>query len=118
MRLKLLSLVFLATTSMLIFANDDIPLRESPVPPPGVPTNPRSIVNEVTASIDDQIITVSFSELTASQIVVTDSANITVFNQNYAPAYSVQANLSSLPSGSYTLHIYALGSWWYGVFNL
>ena len=79
--------------------------------------DPRS-VTQVTASIDGQVVTVSFDELTASQIVVTNAANMTVFNQTYVPAYSVQANLSSLPSGSYTLHIYALGSWWYGVFNL
>jgi hypothetical protein len=118
MRIKLLLSLFLATASMMIFANNDIQLREGPVPPPGVPTDPRSIVNEVTASIDGQVVTVSFSELTAPQIVVTDSANLTVFNQTYAPAYSAQADLSSLPFGSYTLHIYALGSWWYGVFNL
>lgn len=110
--------MFLATTSMLIFANDEIPLRQGPIPPPGLPTDPRSIVTVVTASIDGQVVTVSFDELTASQIVVTDAANMTVFNQTYVPAYSVQANLSSLPSGSYTLHIYAMGSWWYGVFNL
>jgi hypothetical protein len=79
--------------------------------------DPRS-VTQVTASIDGQVVTVSFDELTASQIVVTNAANMTVFNQTYVPAYSVQANLSSLPSGSYTLHIYAMGSWWYGVFNL
>lgn len=72
----------------------------------------------VTASIDDQVLTIQFSELTASQIVVKNTANLTVFNQAYASAYSAQANLSSLPSGSYTLHIYAMGSWWYGVFNL
>ena len=79
--------------------------------------DPRS-VTQVTASIDGQMLAVSFSELTTSQIVVTDSANLTVLDQTYAPAYSVQAVLSTLPSGSYTLHIYAMGSWWYGVFNL
>lgn len=78
---------------------------------------PRSIT-EVTASINSQVLTVSFSELTASQIVITDSANLTVFNQNYAPANSIQSNLSTLPSGSYILNVYALGYWWYGYFNL
>jgi len=79
---------------------------------------PRSIVIEVTASIDDQVVTVSFDEMTSSQIVVTDSFNMQVFNQTYAQAYSVQANLSTLPSGNYTLYIFALGDWWYGSFNL
>lgn len=115
---KVLTTILLALFAcQFSFAENNIHLiKNEPVIDPG--EDGRSIQTEVTASIDDQVVTVSFSELTASQIVVTDAANMTVFNQTYAPAYSVQANLSSLPSGSYTLHIYALGSWWYGVFNL
>ena len=109
-------LVPLMLLPLSLSAKDDIPLGQDPVPPPGEPTNPRSIEGEVTASIDDQVVTVSFCELTASQIVVTDSSDLTVFNQTYSAAYSVQANLTTLPSGSYTLHVYALGSWWYGIF--
>ena len=78
----------------------------------------RSIECEVTASIDDQVITVSFSDLTASQIVVKNSANLAVFNQTYIPAYSAQADLTSLAPGCYTLHIYAMGYWWYGHFEI
>ena len=95
-----------------------IELKGGSIPEPGEPTNPRSIEIPVTASIDGQVVTVSFSELTESQIVVTDSAELTVYNQIYAPACSVQVNLNSLPSGSYTLHIYAFGVWWYGLFTL
>ena len=79
--------------------------------------DPRS-ATQVTASIDDQVVTVSFSELTASQIVVKNSANLTVFNQTYIPAYSAQADLTSLAPGCYTLHIYAMGDWWYGHFEI
>lgn len=114
-------LLLLLVSMYALFTNAVSPIiivKNGGVPSEGDQTDPRSIECEVTASIDDQVVTVSFSELTASQIVVTDSANLTVFNQTYAPAYSAQANLSLLPSGSYTLHIYALGSWWYGVFNL
>ena len=119
MRTKLFFLLtILATVSMLSSANDEIPLRQEPVLEPGEPTDPRSIECEVTASIDGQLITVSFSELTASQIVVRDSANLIVFNQTYSSAYSAQADLTSLVSGYYTLYIYAMGEWWYGVFEL
>lgn len=72
----------------------------------------------VMAAIDCQVITVSFSELTSSQIVVKDSAELTVFNQIYGSAYSAQANLTSLSSGIYTLYIYAMGYWWYGQFEI
>ena len=109
--LSFLSLIFI--TSMMS-ANDDIPLWQDDGPEPGEPTTPRSIENLVTASIDGQVVTVSFSELTTSQIVVTDSSDLTVFNQTYLAAYSAQADLSSLPTGNYTIHIYAYGTWWYG----
>lgn len=115
---QLLSLMSLALFTISLGANDDIPLRQDDLPGLGDPTNPRSVVTEVTASIDDHVITVSFEEMTASQIVVTNSSDIQVFNQTYSPAFSVQANLSTLPSGSYTLHIYALGYWWYGYLDL
>jgi hypothetical protein len=115
---KFLSLLSLALITAAMYANDDIPLRQEDGPGPDEPTIPRSIENELTASIDDQVVTVSFSELTASQIVVTDSANQTVFNQTYPAAYSAQADLSSLPAGSYTIHIYAYGAWWYGYLDL
>ena len=96
----------------------DIELKSGGVPGIGEPTCPRTIESEVTASIDGQVITVSFDEMTASQIVVTDSSDLQVFNQTYSPAFSVQANLSTLPFGSYTIHIYASGYWWYGYFVL
>lgn len=115
---KFLSVLILALVSSSLSANDDIPLWQEDPSGPGNPTNPRSIVSEITASIDGQVVTVSFSELTTSQIVVTDSSDLTVFNQTYPAAYSAQADLSSLPAGSYTIHIYAYGAWWYGYLDL
>ena len=111
------TLLFLAVLiGQFVTAKDNIDLvMDSPGLDPE--DDPRS-VTQVMASIDGQVVTVSFSELTESQIVVTDSAELTVYNQIYAPACSVQVNLNSLPSGSYTLHIYAFGVWWYGLFTL
>ena len=112
----LFTIFYLFTIS--VSAQHSIELRSGSIQPPYEPTDPRSIECEVTASIDGQVITVSFSELTASQIVVRDSANLIVFNQAYSSAYSAQADLTSLVSGYYTLYIYAMGDWWYGVFEL
>lgn len=113
---KTIIMILAVILGQLVMADNNIHLVKDT---PGLDPNdePRSIT-EVTASIDEQVITVSFSELTASQIVVRDSANLTVFDQTYTSAYSAQADISTLPSGSYTLHIYALGYWWYGHFNL
>lgn len=105
----------------VLFSNAAVPvivIKQGGIPSEGDEDNPRSIECEVTASIDGQVITVSFSELTASQIVVKDSASLTVFNQTYSTAYSAQADLTSIVSGHYTLYIYAMGDWWYGVFEL
>ena len=93
-----------------------IELKGGSVPVPGEPTEPRSIEFEVTASIYGQVVTVSYSELVASQIVVKSSANQIVFDQTYASAYSVQADLTSLPIGSYTIYVYVMDDWWYGDF--
>ena len=113
---KTIIFLFAVLMEQFVMADNNIHLvRDSPGFDPE--DDPRSIT-EVTASIDGQLITVSFSELTASQIVMRDSANLIVFNQTYSSAYSAQADLTSLVSGYYTLYIYAMGDWWYGVFEL
>ena len=114
-------LLFLLASAFCLVVNAVTPIivvRTGGVPELGEPTNPRSIECEVTASIDGQVLTVQFSELTASQIVVRDSADNTVFDQVYVPAYSVQETLVSLSAGNYTLYIYAMGDWWYGQFEI
>ena len=41
-----------------------------------------------------------------------------LFSQNYLPAYSAQANLNSLPTGEYTVDIFAFDEWWTGDFEI
>jgi hypothetical protein len=74
----------------------------------------------VNASINDLVLTVSFSDVTASGIVVYDATapDSILFSQNYAPAYSAQANLNSLSAGEYTVDIYAFDEWWTGDFEI
>lgn len=72
----------------------------------------------VNASIEDQMLTVSFSDVTASSIVVYDATDTVVFSQNYTPAYSAQADLTSLPEGEYVVEIYAFDEWWTGDFEI
>ena len=113
---KTIIMILAVILGQLVMADNNIHLvKDTPGLDPD--DEPRSIT-EVTASIDAQVITVSFSELTASQIVVRDSANLTVFDQTYASAYSAQADLTSLTLGHYTIYIYAYGEWWYGFFSL
>lgn len=113
------TILFLLTVliGQFVVAENNIPLVGD-YPGLDPEDEPRSSIVNVTASIESQVVTVSFNDLTTSQIVVTDSSNQTVYNQMYSASYSVQADLTSLPTGNYTLHIYAYGEWWYGYFNL
>ena len=89
--------------------------KEDPDPFP----EDRSATATVTASLECQVLTIQFSELTSSQVIITDGlTNSTVWSDSYNPSYSVQANLTSLPAGSYTLYIYAYGVWWHGAFAI
>ena len=74
----------------------------------------------VTASINDLVLTVSFTDVTASSIVVYGAItpDSILFSQNYSPAYSAQANLNSLPTGEYTVDIFAFDEWWTGDFEI
>lgn len=110
------ALTIMLCISLVASAIDVDLVKNDPNPDPF--PGDRSETESVTASINCQVLTVLFSELTASQIVVKDSADQTVFNQTYVSAYSAQANLTSLSSGIYTLYIYAMGYWWYGQFEI
>ena len=74
----------------------------------------------VSASIDQQVLTVSFSDVTASSVVVYEESDpdTVLFSQTYSPAYSVQANLTTLPTGDYVVEIYAFDEWWIGEFEI
>ena len=108
----------LMALSLVASANDDIPLSQEGVPLPGSGNNPRSVY-EISATISNQVVTVSFDSQIESRVIIIDSqTSTTVYDQTFVPSYSVQANLSSLPAGSYTLYVYAYGIWWHGAFAI
>lgn len=108
----LLLLLAVIVTLPVIGSKNEIQVRKK-----GTHTGSRTEVI-VNASIEDQMLTVSFSDVTASSIVVYDATDTVVFSQNYAPAYSAQADLTSLPAGDYVVEIYAFGYWWIGYFEI
>ena len=117
MKLKHHLFLIAAMITFSLYAND-IELKTGGTPPPGEQNNPRSTC-EIFASIEEGTVTVIYESQTASRVMVIDSqTSTTVYDQTYVPSYSVQANLTSLPSGSYTLYIYAYGIWWHGTFAI
>lgn len=114
MRKKNIFLLILAVVFTLpLFASTPISLKKQS----GHQTGSRT-EQVVSASIDEHVLTVSFTDVTASSIVVYDATDTVVFSQTYAPAYSVQANLTTLPAGDYVVEIYAFNVWWIGEFEI
>lgn len=72
----------------------------------------------INASIDEGVLTVSFSSQTSSRITIysSDNSETMLYSNYYTSADSVQADLSSLTTGSYVVEIYAYGRWWIGYF--
>ena len=87
---------------------------------PGTSTGSRTIIGVVTATKCEQALTLSFSDLTESSVMVYEASDpdTVLFSQTYAPAYSVQANLTTLPAGDYVVEIYAFNEWWIGEFEM
>lgn len=117
MRKKNIFLLILAVVFTLpVFAHSQISLRKQS----GHQTGSRTTEQVVSASINEQVLLVSFTDVTESSIVVYDVTNpdTVLFSQNYAPAYRAQADLTSLPAGEYVVEIYAFGYWWIGYFEI
>ena len=114
-RKKIVIMLFAALFTLSLFAKDDIIVRKKA----GHETGSRT-EEVVTASINQQVLTVSFSDVTASSIVVYEESDpdTVLFSQTYAPAYSVQADLTTLPAGDYVVEIYAFDEWWIGEFEI
>ena len=66
---------------------------------------PRSLVQLPTASIDGQVLTIDFSETTASRItVISQGTQVMVYNGSFTNDLIV-INLPALPDGEYQLEI-------------
>lgn len=115
MKKRIVLMILTSIIALPLFAGEQIALRMKP----GSYTGSRS-ESAVSASIDEQVLTVSFTDVIASSIVVYDATDpdTVLFSQNYAPAYSAQADLTSLPAGEYVVEIYAFDEWWIGDFEI
>ncbi len=112
---NILLLLIAAIVTLPVFGSQ----HEIQVKKKGTQTGSRSEV-VVNASIENQVLTVSFSDVTASDILVYEESDpdTLLFSQTFTPAYSVEANLTTLPTGDYVVEIYAFGEWWTGSFYI
>lgn len=79
----------------------------------------RTISVEPTAVYDGSSVIINFPMYTTSQVVVRDAeTGAVVYSASYDATRQVVVNLSSLPEGTYELHVYAFGKWWWGEFEI
>ena len=115
---RLILLLLSAIISLPLAAEDEIILKgKTGNETGGARTGFNGTIN---ASIDEGVLTVSFSNQISSRITVysSDDSETTLYSNYYTSADSVQADLSSLSSGSYVVEIYAYGKWWTGTFEI
>ncbi|MCR5139596.1 MAG: DUF3244 domain-containing protein [Bacteroidaceae bacterium] len=73
----------------------------------------------VTASLENNSLTLFFTPSASSQVVITDSqTNTVVYSAAFGVASTQVISLSSFPAGEYELSIYAYGTWWEGEFEI
>ena len=114
---KIFLFVFVSCLVCMSSFGQDIILE----PLPGMGGNgqgkPKSLTEQVLASLENGVLTLSFTPSTSSQVVITDSqTNTVVYSGVFGVASSQVILLSSLPAGEYELFIYAYEEWWRGEF--
>ena len=81
----------------------------------------RSTVLEPSAEIVNAFLFLQYPSATASQVVIiNESTNQTVYSDSFDSTTQVIIDLEyeGIGEGSYLLHIYAFGKWWWGEFVL
>jgi len=80
---------------------------------------PKAPVARVLASLDEDMLTLSFTPSSSCQVTITDSQTNTVaYSNSFGSATGQVIYLSTLPSGEYKLSVFAYGTWWEGEFEI
>ncbi len=113
---KNLILLFAAMISLQVLAEEhEITLKKKP----GNNTGSRTEVF-INASIEEQLLSIVYGDLTSSSIVIYDATNTNavVYDNNCTPAYNTQIDLENLSAGIYIIEIYAFNECWTGIFRI
>lgn len=80
---------------------------------------PKSPTTQVLATLEENVLYLSFAPSSSSEVTITDSqTNTVVYSNTFGVATGQVIPLSTLPAGEYELSIYALGQWWKGEFEI
>jgi hypothetical protein len=119
MKIKCFFLVLLMMfTSVSFSADKSDNWKDSEPIPGGDDGKSRSVVADIVVHVEADLLSVDIPIQTTSRIVIENAEECVVFDQTYPASSSVQVDLSTLPSGSYYLYIYAYDCWCVGEFEL
>jgi len=117
---KLIVLLFVSCFICMNSFGDEInllPKKEDVPIPEGSPKAPALF--SVTAWLENEVLTLSFTPSSSCQVVITDSQTSSVV---YSGVFGVDSTqiipLATLPAGDYKLSVFAFGTWWEGEFEL
>ena len=81
--------------------------------------SPKSPSVQVLATLEENVLYLSFAPSASSEVIITDNqTNTVVYSNSFGVAAGQVIPLSTLLAGEYELSIYAFGQWWEGVFEI
>ena len=79
----------------------------------------KSPTEQVLAALEENVLYLSFSPSSSSEVIITDSqTNTVVYSNTFGVTTGQVIPLSALPAGEYELSVYAFGTWWEGEFEI
>ena len=116
---KVFAAIFVLSFSFCVYAQSsgNVPITQDPENIGG--DGGKSLENVPTVTLDDSVLTIDFSEATASQVIISDqSTNAVVYSDSFSSTLQIIIDLEdeNIGEGNYVLRIYAFGKWWWGEF--
>jgi len=116
---KVLLFLFVSCFVCMSSFGEDIILEPTPGHGGNGQGKPKSPTTQVSATLEENVLYLSFAPSSSSEVTITYSQTNTVV---YSNAFSVAAGqvipLTTFPAGEYVLSIYAFGTWWIGEFEI
>lgn len=116
---KIIALLFVSCFACMNCFGEDIILELKDGSGGNGQGSPKSPTAQVLASLEENVLYLSFTPSASSEVIITDSqTNTVVYSNSFGVAAGQVIPLTTLPAGEYELSIYAFGQWWEGVFEI
>lgn len=116
---KIIAFLFVSCLVCMNSFGEDIILETPPEHGGNGQGSPKSPIEQVLASLEENVLYLSFTPSSSSEVTITDSQTDTVvYSNTFGVATGQVIPLTTFPAGEYELSIYAYGQWWEGEFEI